>query len=220
MALGDGTTWDETTPTDGTSAVQIDDYNRDLRLGFRSRFAMEHEMPASQSSTAEGGKHKFLTLQAQDVKPTVSGTQIAALYADTVNGLSFEKSDGTVVPIVVGNTLYGAAVTITASSGAALALTGTQFPVSTGLLGLNFAVTYGSTSHGGSVPLISGFATTQCSTIVSIRTLKQPGENAAGGDEYTNVCTVNHSNRVVTCSVSGGGYGYTGTVNWIVVGAK
>ena len=216
MALGDGITWDETTPTDGTSAVQIDDYNRDLRLGFRSRFAMEHEMPASQSSTAEGGKHKFLTLQAQAIKPTVSGTQIAALYADTANNLSFEKSDGTVIPIVVGTAVVGGAVIPT--SGLALALTGTQFPVSIGLLGLNFAVTYGSTSHGGTVPLISGFATTQCSTIVSIKTLQQPGEDAAGGANYTNTCTINHSSRVVTCSVSG--YGYTGTVNWIVVGAK
>jgi len=166
MALGDGITWDETTPTDGTSAVQIDDYNRDLRLGFRSRFAMEHEMPASQSSTAEGGKHKFLTLQAQAIKPTVSGTQIAALYADTANNLSFEKSDGTVIPIVVGTAVVGGAVIPT--SGLALALTGTQFPAGTALLGNNITMYEGSTANGGLVLLASGYSSAKSFCMVSL----------------------------------------------------
>ena len=84
MALGDGTTWDETTPTDGTDAVQIDDYNRDLRKGMRNRMAIEHEWPSSQSATSEAGQHKFITLQEQAAKPTVSGTQLAAVYVKTV----------------------------------------------------------------------------------------------------------------------------------------
>lgn len=82
MALGDGTTWDEATPTDATTATLIDDYNRDLRIGLRSRLALEHEWPASQAATAEGGKHKYLTLQIYDTKQGafLSGTQVAALY--------------------------------------------------------------------------------------------------------------------------------------------
>jgi len=102
MALGDGTTWDETEPTDLTEAVNIDNYNRDLRAGVRGRMAREHEFPAAQSVTSEAGAHKFITMQEQGSKPTLSGTQKAAVYTDTSNNLSFEKSDGTVIPIVVG----------------------------------------------------------------------------------------------------------------------
>lgn len=100
MALGDGTTWDETAPTDATSAVQIDDYNRDLRVGIRKRMANEHEWPGSQSATTEAGMHKYLTLQEQSAKPSLSGTQKAGLYVDTNNNLIFEKSAGTLVTIV------------------------------------------------------------------------------------------------------------------------
>jgi len=84
MALGDGASWDETTPTDATVAINIDDYNRDLRVGVRSRMALEHEWPSSQSATAEAGMHKYMTLQMQSTHPTLAGTQVAAVYARTV----------------------------------------------------------------------------------------------------------------------------------------
>ena len=84
--MADGITWDETAPTNATSATQIDDYNRDLRKGIRSRMALEHEFPASQSATSEAGKHKFITLQMQTTHPTLAGTQVGAVY---------QKTDGT-----------------------------------------------------------------------------------------------------------------------------
>ena len=84
MAVGDGTTWDETTPTDATVAINIDDYNRDVRVGVRSRMALEHEWPDSQSATSEAGKHKYLTLQMQSTAPTIAGTQVGAVYQKTV----------------------------------------------------------------------------------------------------------------------------------------
>lgn len=86
MALGDGTTWDESVPTDATTAFQIDDYDRDLRKGVRSRFALEHEFPASQAATAEAGRHKIVSLQRQTAVPTsvLSGTQIGVLYCSTI----------------------------------------------------------------------------------------------------------------------------------------
>jgi hypothetical protein len=86
MALGDGSTWDETTPTDATLAINIDDYNRDVRVGIRSRMALEHEFPSSQSATAEGGRHKLLTLQRQTSTPTsvLSGTQVGVVYVKTM----------------------------------------------------------------------------------------------------------------------------------------
>lgn len=84
MALGDGITWDEANPTDSTTASSIDDYDRDLRKGVRSRMALEHEWPSSQSATAEGGVHKFITLQKQAAAPAIGGTQVAALYHGTI----------------------------------------------------------------------------------------------------------------------------------------
>ena len=80
MAIGDGTTWDEATPTNATNATQIDEYNRDVRKGIRSRMALEHEFPASQSATSEAGVHKYLTLQMQGAAPSIGGTQVGALY--------------------------------------------------------------------------------------------------------------------------------------------
>ena len=72
MALGDGNSWDETVPTNATLATLIDEYDRDLRKGVRSRMAFEHEWPSSQSATNEAGKHKFITLQNQSTAPTLS----------------------------------------------------------------------------------------------------------------------------------------------------
>lgn len=103
MTVGDGANWDETNPTNSTLATSIDDYDRDLRVGVRSRMALEHEWPASQSSTAQGGSHKFVTLQNQSAKPTVSGTQLAALYTKTVGSglqeLYWENEAGTEVQL-------------------------------------------------------------------------------------------------------------------------
>ena len=84
MALGDGDTWDETTPTDATVAIQIDDYMRHVAKGVRSRMAFEHEWPSSQAATAEGGKHKYITLQMQSTAPAIAGTQVGAVYQKTV----------------------------------------------------------------------------------------------------------------------------------------
>jgi hypothetical protein len=84
MALGDGIGWDDTTPTDSTLAIQIDDYMRGFAKGVRFRLAQEHEFPATQSATAEAGKHKFITLQMQSTMPTISGTQVGAVYQKTV----------------------------------------------------------------------------------------------------------------------------------------
>ncbi len=103
MALGDGITWDETTPTDATVAVQIDDYNRDLRKGVRGRMASEHEWPASQAATAEGGRHKYISFQSQASLPVaaISGTQVAGVYVKTQN-LFYVNTNSDEVQIVAG----------------------------------------------------------------------------------------------------------------------
>jgi len=89
MALGDGITWDESTPTDATTANTIDDYDRDLRKGVRNRMALEHEWPSSQSATSEAGRHKYISLQSQASVPVISGTQLGSIYMSSGNTLMF-----------------------------------------------------------------------------------------------------------------------------------
>lgn len=133
MSVGDGVSWDETNPTNSTLATSIDDYDRDLRVGVRSRMALEHEWPGSQSSTAQAGQHKFITLQNQAAKPTVSGTQLAAVYSKTVGAglqeLFYENEAGTEVQMTSrGNPAPGVpsviALTYAQTSGI-ITLTGT-----------------------------------------------------------------------------------------------
>lgn len=76
----------------------------------------------------------------------------------------------------------------------------------------------GTVAHGGTISPISGYTYAQCSIMVSINSLTQPGENAPGGDEYTNLCSVNQSTGAVVCQTSA--YGYTGTANYIIIGVK
>lgn len=121
MALGDGDSWDETEPTDATTAIQIDDYNRDLRAGVRGRMALEHEWPSSQSATSEAGRHKYISLQLQSTKPSLSGTQIAALYIKTSgtsgNQLFIEQSDGSENHIAIPQVMAKVLPTLTVADG-------------------------------------------------------------------------------------------------------
>lgn len=99
MALGDGIVWDETVPTDATLAINIDDHMRHLYKAVRSRMALEHEFPNSQSATSEGGEHKFITFQSQGSMPTITGTQTMALYATSGPALVFASSGGSQIQL-------------------------------------------------------------------------------------------------------------------------
>lgn len=96
MALGDGSAWNEAVPTNSTVANQIDDYNRDLRVGISGRMRMEHVWPASQTSTAEAGYHNYITMQAQTAAPAMAGTTAGAVWVKS-SGLDvwFTDSGGT-----------------------------------------------------------------------------------------------------------------------------
>ena len=139
MALGDGSAWDETVPVNGTLAVLIDDYDRDLRVGVRSRMAFEHEWPDSQAATAQGGKHKFITLQNQAAKPTVSGTQLAAIYTKTVGAglqeMFFENEAGTEVQVTNRSSLVTLSTELALVTGVSnesiTATTGAQLMIAT-----------------------------------------------------------------------------------------
>lgn len=105
MAVGDGVVWNEALPDNNTLAHQIDDYNRDLRLGVRSRMAIEHVWPSSQTGTDEGGHHRFITFQQQTAAPTLlaSSGMVGALYIGSSGAgypLTFENSAGSTVVLV------------------------------------------------------------------------------------------------------------------------
>lgn len=105
MALGDGTAWDETTPTNATNLSDGDDHILDIRKGVRIRLEYEHSTLGSSSA---GGKHKFITLQNQASKPTVDATQVAAVYTKQVSSLQelfFEDEAGNEIQITDGNAL-------------------------------------------------------------------------------------------------------------------
>lgn len=109
MALGDGTAWDETTPTNATFLSDGDDHIRDVRAGVRIRMEYEHSTFGGSSA---GGKHKFVTLQAQGAKPTLDATQVAALYCKTVAGIKelfYEDSAGTEVQLTTAGAINVAA---------------------------------------------------------------------------------------------------------------
>lgn len=109
MALGDGTAWDETNPTNLTFLSDGDDHIRDVRAGTRIRAEKEH---ATFAGSSAGGEHKFMTLQAQGAKPTLAGVQIAAIYAKDVAGrkeLFYEDSTGAEVQLTTGGAINVAA---------------------------------------------------------------------------------------------------------------
>jgi|WetSurMetagenome_2_1015567.scaffolds.fasta_scaffold30411_5 hypothetical protein len=102
----DGVTWNEALPDNGVLAHLIDDYNRDLRVGIRSRMAREHIWTSSQTATNEGGHHSFISFQQQTSAPTLSATlgQVGCLYISSSSAgypLVYMNSAGT------GATLIG-----------------------------------------------------------------------------------------------------------------
>ncbi len=112
MALGDGITWDESTPTDATTANQIDDYNRDLRKGVRNRMALEHEWPSSQSATSEAGQHKFISLQSQASVPVIGGTQLGSIYMSSGSTLMFSVGTAAGTSIVPSVASTGSVIAV------------------------------------------------------------------------------------------------------------
>lgn len=103
MALGDGSTWDESNPQQSTLANQIDSYQRDEKIGVRVRMAQEHIWPSSQTASAQAGQHVYISFQAQTATPSPvvvnSVTQLGILFGSAGN-LQFVNSAGTVTTVV------------------------------------------------------------------------------------------------------------------------
>lgn len=116
-ALGDGDAWDETTPSNSTLLSDGDDHIRDVRKGIRIRMEYEH---ATLAGSSVGGKHKFMTMQTQAVKPTVSGAQTAALYVKDVGAgvieLFYEDEAANEIQVTSGAALNGVTTPPSAAS--------------------------------------------------------------------------------------------------------
>jgi hypothetical protein len=103
MGLGDGVIWNEALPDDNTVANQIDDYNRDLRVGVRARMAQEHFWGSAQTGTSEGGLHKYVTLQALTAAPTlVVYTSLTGTNTAPGGGLYVATNPAVIIATVSG----------------------------------------------------------------------------------------------------------------------
>lgn len=111
----DGSTWNETEPTNSTLANEIDDVARDIKIGVRGRMANEHIWPASQTGTSAAGYHATLSLQYQTGAPSVpvvnGSTQSGVIFATSGGSpFAFAESNGTVTAIIPGPTDTGGLV--------------------------------------------------------------------------------------------------------------
>lgn len=165
MALGDGITWDESTPTDATTANTIDDYNRDLRKGVRNRMALEHEWPSSQSATSEGGVHKYISFQSQASVPVISGTQLGSVYMSSGNVLMFSVGTTAGTQIVPFVATAGSTIQVVSTQVSALATGTTQTPcddsipqITEGNEYMTLAVTPTSATNMLKVDVVFGYA--------------------------------------------------------------
>lgn len=147
MAIGDGVIWNEAAPDNSTLAHQIDDYDRDLRLGVRSRMAREHVWPASQTGTGEGGHHQFITFQQQTAAPTL-------LASSGMVGCLYVGSSGSGYPLIFENSA-GSTVTLVASAAGAIAV------VNTGTLG---SIPICSSANPNTLITLTGPTSTTAST--------------------------------------------------------
>lgn len=117
----DGTAWDEATPTNETIAHELDDIARDIKVGVRSRLAIEHVWPSSQAATSSAGYHAYISLKGRTAAPTlpvVAGTtQAGALWVGTNGALGFvHSSGGNIVLVSSAGTGANTAVAYTASA--------------------------------------------------------------------------------------------------------
>lgn len=117
MAVGDGVVWAESLPDNTTLASEIDDYDRDLRIGVRSRMALEHIWPSAHTGTGSGGRHTYITFQPQAAAPTMAGTTGGGLYVSTEVSprLIFTRSNASDVTLV--NTAGSIAAIVTGTQG-------------------------------------------------------------------------------------------------------
>lgn len=105
----DGSTWDETNPTNATLANEIDDVARDMKIGTRGRVGQEHIWPSSQAATSEAGGHIYVSLQAQTSTPTTpvygTSTQNGVIFSSSGGAqLAFVDKTGTVTTIIPSST--------------------------------------------------------------------------------------------------------------------
>ncbi len=239
----DGTTWDESTPDNNSLVNEGDDSIRDVKSGVSTRMRHEHGWPPSQTSTAQGGYHTFLTLSGQTGAPSlVYGavtTQLAAIWASSGSkavfitdsagnsyalmnsgkGIAFLGGTGAVgdIAYVASGGVPTSLVSSTANT--VLISNGATTAPSYAALSALIAITSGVVSHGATIPLPSGYAESQCKWVVGLGNL-----GTYNGGDGTNLqqirCSVDGS-RVLTCTgITRDNSTITGSANYIIIGTK
>lgn len=110
MALGDGTSWNESNPNDNSSAREGDDEIRDLRIGSRIRLEKEHEDFGNSSAGGEhlaGSAKAYYQATAPTLRPDGTTTLTAAdngrIYVDSDDNKAYVYVHGTGFVQIVGS---------------------------------------------------------------------------------------------------------------------
>ena len=237
----DGSTWNESLPTNSDLANELDDYMRDDKTGVRGRMAHEHTWPSSQTGTNEGGWHAFITFKGMTAAPALiygTTTQVGAVYVSTDKHLMFEDSAGTTFMMAksaVGSVFFSGTGTIghmpyiTSGGGfAQLAVTTTNFVLAANgattagsfkALSSIVVVTSGQAAHGATVSLPSGVNSNEVQAIMVAIGDCSAAEGTSNTDGIYTVCSVD-ANRVVTARWDGvnvGGGSGVATANYMLV---
>ncbi|MBW1996421.1 MAG: hypothetical protein JRJ29_00510 [Deltaproteobacteria bacterium] len=99
--------WDETSPTDNTNAVDIDNEIRKLRTDVRERLAQDHNFASSDTTTNDDiGRHKQITFYDDLASlPSVSGDRTVAGPKKMTSGsiVPFWKDASNESRLLIGN---------------------------------------------------------------------------------------------------------------------
>ena len=114
--------WDESTPTDNTNAVDIDDYNRYLRVDVSDRLEnMFYGFIAGENSLSQHAQYIQFYEQASVSQPSAG---YGRLYCKAVGGkceLHWQDEDGDEIQITTGGKWNGAVLSADSVSNAILA---------------------------------------------------------------------------------------------------
>lgn len=186
----DGSTWDETNPTNSTPANELDDIARDIKIGIRSRMGQEHIFPTSQTGTANAGPHSYITFQNQTGAPTlpiVNGvTQAGGIYFQTNQGYIEDSAGASFVffasaaGLAISNVSTIGAIPVITGSGALVALA----PASSGYILVSQGTTGTPVWRAGLGAITSGllqntvYTATNAGFVFAVPTVAGGGQSA------------------------------------------
>ena len=227
--------WDETTPSNLTEAISIDDEIRKVKTALRERLAVEHNFKIDELIDTTIGEHKKGSARvgggALFNKPEVNADNPGSIYVasdgspETLfyydNGTDWIAKSSTDAFTYKGNDIdtdgdgkVDVADTATNAINATSAYSADI--LASGLSDIDILT--GTIAHGETIPLPDGYVQAQCKWFVSISDLYSD-TSATGNQQATLYCSANAS-RVLTCNCQTALGDYTGTANYMIIGVK